>query len=169
MGDYHSRLHQLAGSFPLVEFFALTYITDPQGNLLLIRKNENSCWELPGGAMQPDESVFECLQRTVLSVTNVFIEKGMLIQLFSDGELNYIDEDSANITPIYAVFIPTSVHGSLRISREKPVEFRFFASWNIPTDKIFPPMLGAIQYYRQHFPEGIPLQPLDLDQFAGYG
>ncbi len=168
MSDYRSNFHQIVGSFPIIEFSALIYLTDPQGNLLLIREGADQPWQLPGGVIEPNESVFECLQRTVLAATNVFVEKGSLIQLFSDGEMNYIAENSANITPVYAVFIPTNVHGLLRMNVEAPFEFCFFASWNIPTEAVFPPQLSAIQYYQERFPDGIPLQPFDLDPFSNF-
>ena len=168
MSGYRSQLHRIAGSFPLVEFSTLIYLTDPQGNLLLLRSSENEPWQLPGGVMQPNEGVFECLQRTVLKMTNVFVENGSLIQLFSSGEMNYIAEDSTNITPVYAVYIPTNVHGSLRPNPDSPYEFRFFASWNIPTDRVFPPELSAVKYYQDRFPDGIPLQFFDLDPFSNF-
>jgi hypothetical protein len=51
---------------------------------------------------------------------------------------------------------------------EAPFEFCFFASWNIPTEAVFPPQLSAIQYYQERFPDGIPLQPFDLDPFSNF-
>jgi hypothetical protein len=168
MSEYIRNFHRLVGSFPVVECSALTFLTDLQGNLLLIRAPEEPYWKLPGGPLEPDEKLIHCLQRHVMNQTGVFIENGVLLQVFTGSEMSYISVDNANISPVYAAFIPGNVRGTLKRNAEFPMEFRFFASWNIPMTEVFPPMLACMDYYREYFPEGIPLQPLDLDRFAKY-
>lgn len=168
MSEYTHNFRRLVGSFPVVECSALTFLTDLQGNLLLLRAQNEPYWKLPGGPIEPNEKLIHCLQRHVMTQTGVFIENGVLVQLFSGGNSSFISDENTNISPLYAVFLPGNVRGTLKINAESPMEFRFFASWNIPMKEVFPPMLACMNYYRNFFPEGIPLQPLDLDRFAKY-
>ncbi len=166
MRDYQKALHRVTGSFPIVEFSALTYLTDAQGNLLLIQDPEAGYWKLPGGMIHPGERVIECLRRTVFHQIGVTIEKAVFLNLFSGKEQNYIAEDSARITPVYAACLPTQTRGVLRNNEESRTEIRFFATWNVPLASVFPPMTETIQFFLDNFPGGVPLRPFDIDRFS---
>ncbi len=166
MQDYLKDLHRITGSFPIVELSALTYLTDPQGNLLLTQDPADGYWRLPGGGIHPGEKVVECLRRTVFNQIGIYVETVIFLNLFSGKEQNYIDADGARITPIYAVCLPTKIRGVLRKNSDSGAEIRFFATWNVPIGKVFPPMLGAVQFFLDNFPGGVPLKPFDIDRFA---
>ena len=85
MALYREIFHRVVGSFPMVEFWTLAYLTDPQGNLLMTQGENDGYWRLPGGPIRPEEDMMNCLQRTVLDQTGVLIEAGYLIRVFSDA------------------------------------------------------------------------------------
>ena len=62
MMDYRKHLHDAAPSLPLVEICPLALLTDPQGNLLMVRDQEDIYWHLMGGWLGPDETIRECLE-----------------------------------------------------------------------------------------------------------
>ncbi|MHC1773322.1 MAG: NUDIX domain-containing protein [Flexilinea sp.] len=166
MDEYCKNFHRIAGSFPIVEFSALIYLTDPQGNLLLVQDNDDLYWRLPGGMIRPDEKVVECLRRTVFNQIGVYIENAVFLNIFSGRNQNYISIDGANITPVYAAYLPTKVRGVLKRAAETDSEIRFFATWNVHPEKIFPPMVDTVRFFLENFPGGVPLKPLDLDRFS---
>ncbi len=168
MNEYDLHFYRIASSYPVVQCFALAFLTDPQGNLLLLREKGQSYWQLPGGSLHPEETLFQSLQRNLVNQTGVFVESSTLIRVFSGEGTSYFAAGSANVSPLYAIFIPTSVRGVLRCGTEKTTEFRFFASWNIPVRSVFPPMLPCMRFYQDHFPDGIPLQPLDHERLTKY-
>ena len=67
MIDYRKNLHDVARGFPLIEISPVALLTDPQGNLLLVRDHDDVYWHLLGGWLGPDETIRECLQRAVLN------------------------------------------------------------------------------------------------------
>jgi len=52
--------------------------------LLLMRRSDNGHWGLPGGYVEPGESVSEAVAREVLEETGVAIRPGRLVGVYSD-------------------------------------------------------------------------------------
>ena len=68
MIDYRKSLHDATPGLPLVEICPLALLTDPQGNLLLVRDPDDIYWHLMGGWLTPNETIRECLQRSILNM-----------------------------------------------------------------------------------------------------
>ena len=59
-------------------------IFDPaRQRVLLTRRSDNGQWCLPGGAMDPGESVAECCAREVLEETKLVVRVGKLVGVYS--------------------------------------------------------------------------------------
>jgi ADP-ribose pyrophosphatase YjhB (NUDIX family) len=52
--------------------------------LLLMQRSDNGSWGLPGGYVEPGESVAQAVAREVLEETGVRIEPGRLVGVYSD-------------------------------------------------------------------------------------
>jgi ADP-ribose pyrophosphatase YjhB (NUDIX family) len=52
--------------------------------LLLMKRSDNGHWGIPGGHVEPGESVTEATQREVVEETGYQIEVGRLIGVYSD-------------------------------------------------------------------------------------
>ena len=52
--------------------------------LLLMQRSDNGCWGLPGGYVEPGESVADATQREVQEETGYRVELGRLIGVYSD-------------------------------------------------------------------------------------
>ncbi len=52
--------------------------------LLLMQRSDNGCWGLPGGYVEPGESVVEATVREVMEETGYRVEVGRLIGVYSD-------------------------------------------------------------------------------------
>lgn len=165
MIDYRKHLHDTAQGFPLVEISPLALLTDPQGNLLLVRDQDDVYWRLLGGWLSPDETIRECLQRSVLNNCSILLESCSLLKVFSGSDLNYLSEDSAHISPIYMLFFPKRIRGSLRTKPQDGSEIRFFAPWNIPMEWVFPPMRRIIQYFVDNYSNMPIAQAADWDRY----
>lgn len=165
MMDYRKGLHDAACGLGLVEVCALALLTDPQGNLLMVRGKDEVYWGLLGGWLSPDESIGECLQRAVLKNCSILLEGCSLLKVFSGGDLSYLSEDSARISPVYMLFFPKRIRGSLRSAPLDGSEIRFFAPWNIPMDRVFPPMRRIVGYFAECY-SSIPIaQSADWDRY----
>lgn len=58
--------------------------SDEPGEILLMKRADNGHWGLPGGHVEPGESVTEATEREVLEETGWNIEVGRLIGVYSD-------------------------------------------------------------------------------------
>jgi ADP-ribose pyrophosphatase YjhB (NUDIX family) len=54
------------------------------GSLLLIRRTDNDNWALPGGAMDPGESMTDCAVRETLEETGIHVEVTGLVGIYTD-------------------------------------------------------------------------------------
>jgi ADP-ribose pyrophosphatase YjhB (NUDIX family) len=115
-----------------VQFGASALILDEDGNLLLTRRADNGRWCLPGGRMDPGESVAETCVREVLEETGLEVEIVRLIGIYSNPHrlVEYPDGERRQI--VAAHFLVRSLGGALRLSDET-TEYGFFSRQQIGT------------------------------------
>jgi ADP-ribose pyrophosphatase YjhB (NUDIX family) len=67
---------------------------DGDGEILLIQRADNAHWALPGGHVEPGESVAQAAAREVLEETGCEIEVGRLIGVYSEPEFQTVEMSS---------------------------------------------------------------------------
>ena len=60
------------------------YVENDDGRILLIRRTDNGLWSLPGGGMEPGETVIGCAVREVKEETGIDVEVTGLVGIFSN-------------------------------------------------------------------------------------
>ena len=93
------RLRELIGHDTLLAMGAAAAIFDSQRRILLGRRSDvidGVLWGFPGGAMEPGESLSDCLRREVLEEAGLEVGITRLIGVYSD--------------PAYAVTYPNGDH-----------------------------------------------------------
>ncbi|HBY93870.1 MAG: NUDIX domain-containing protein [Ardenticatenaceae bacterium] len=65
-------------------------ITDREGRILLQQRSDNGYWGLPGGGVEPGESVTAAIQREVWEETGYTVEVGRLIGVYSDPAIRQV-------------------------------------------------------------------------------
>ncbi len=99
---------------------AAAIITDGRNRVLLQRREDNGHWGLPGGGVDPGETVSAACIREVKEETNLDVEILRLHGVYSDpaiGQLiRYPDGNVAHIIAI--VFACRVIGGNLKISHE---------------------------------------------------
>jgi len=86
--------------------------------ILLTRRNDNGLWCLPGGRVEPGESVAEACAREVWEETGLEVRVGRLIGVYSDPHLlvHYADGHRCHIVALN--FEAEPIDGTLRLSDE---------------------------------------------------
>jgi ADP-ribose pyrophosphatase YjhB (NUDIX family) len=64
---------------------------DEPDRILLMKRSDNEHWGLPGGYVEPGESVRSAARREVVEETGVEIEVGRLVGVYSDPRIQVID------------------------------------------------------------------------------
>jgi 8-oxo-dGTP pyrophosphatase MutT (NUDIX family) len=100
-------------------------IFDGQGRIFLTRRTDNGQWCLPGGGMEPGESVTEACEREVWEETGLRTRVTRLVGVYSysDQLVVYPDGNKAQIVALH--FEARVLAGQPRLSNET-TEFGYF-------------------------------------------
>ena len=86
--------------------------------LLLIRRVDSGRWAVPGGYMEPGESVTEACAREVWEETGIHVRVGRLIGVYNSPHILVEYPDGNRLQLVMLYFAAESVGGTLRTSEE---------------------------------------------------
>ena len=104
---------------------------DAEGRLLLVERRDNGLWALPGGIMQPGETVAEAVSREVQEETGFHVVPMHLIGVYSDPDLLVAYPDGTEHHPVVLCFRCEISGGSARTGDET-LDVGFFALHDLP-------------------------------------
>ena len=93
-------------------------VRDRAGDLLMVHKTDNNLWALPGGGVDPGESVTEAILREVLEETGVVVEVVRLSGVYTNPRHVMAYDDGEVRQQFSLCFIANPVGGSLATSVE---------------------------------------------------
>jgi len=101
--------------------------------LLLMRRSDNGQWGLPGGYVEPGESVVEAASREVYEETGVRIEVGRLVGVYSDPARQVIEyADGNRVQAVNLCFEATCVGTGTPTTPEETLETGYFEADGLP-------------------------------------
>lgn len=86
--------------------------------ILLIRRVDNGRWAVPGGYMEPGESVTEACAREVWEETGIHVRVGRLIGVYNSPHILVEYPDGNRLQLVMLYFAAEPVGGTLRTSEE---------------------------------------------------
>lgn len=118
--------------------------------VLLTRRADNGLWCLPGGKMEPGESIEECCRREVFEETGLDVEPKRLIAVYSNRDQLVIYKDGAKVQFVILSFEAAITGGTLGLSNET-TDARYFTVEELETlpmhgrhkDRIFDALQNA--------------------------
>ena len=125
-------------------------LLDEQHRLLLLRQNNRPFWVLPGGTLEPGESLAQCAIRELKEETNLDISVGPLISL---GD--FLPDDGRHVIDV--VFMGTLLGGEFDMETTENInEAGFFSQDQMTSMDLKPPAVFAkiTQYWQSGFPQG---------------
>jgi ADP-ribose pyrophosphatase YjhB (NUDIX family) len=104
--------------------------------VLFTRRADNGLWCLPGGHMEPGESVAEACQREVLEETGLDVRVTRLIGVYSNTDLLVIYPQGRKVQIVVLSFEAEITSGSPAI-REETTEVGFFSATEMESMPMF--------------------------------
>lgn len=139
MSDYLKEIRALIGNRPFIMVGAALLGMNDNGELLLLKRTDNHCWGVPGGAMEPGESIEQTLSREVFEESGFEVKNPELWGIFSGKELFYKYPNGAEVHNVTVVFTEHIDPNQVKINSNEHSEFKFFALSNLP-EEISPPI-----------------------------
>jgi ADP-ribose pyrophosphatase YjhB (NUDIX family) len=112
---------------------AVVWRAGPNTELLLMRRSDNGFWGLPGGYVEPGESVIEATHREVREETGYEIDLGRLVGIYSDPAQQVIAyADGRHVQAVNLCFEALALgHGEATTPHET-LALGFFAHDELP-------------------------------------
>lgn len=128
---------------------AAVIVRDNRGWILLEKRSDCGWWGLPGGRIEPGESVTEAAVREVKEETGLNIEITRLLGVYSEPDCRIVTFlDNGDVVHLVDIIVEAEIiSGELEISSESEA-LQFFDPATLPPE-IVPPALTPLQDFIQ--------------------
>lgn len=145
--DYIHNLRQYIGHRPVLLVGAAILVLDEHSRLLMMKRRDNECWGLPGGAMEPGEVVEEAAKRETFEEVNLEVGEMSLFGVFSGPDLYYKYPNGDEVYNVSIVYWSRDWSGELRLNDEH-TEWTWFAANEIP-ENVSPPIRPVLEQFKR--------------------
>jgi ADP-ribose pyrophosphatase YjhB (NUDIX family) len=129
-------------------------VVDDRGRILLHRRKDNDLWSLPGGAMEPGESIAGTIVREVREETGLEVEVVRLVGIYSDPRY-VIEYSDGEVRQQFSICFACRVRdGHLQPSDESH-ELRFFDPSELDSINVQPSIRLRLQHYLENRPDPV--------------
>ena len=127
---------------------ASAIVLDDASRILLHKRTDNEYWSIPGGGMEPGESIAETIVREVREETGIEARVEKLLGVYSNPRHVSVYDDGEVRQQFSVCFLCRAVGGELATSKESS-EVRFFDLGEIEGLSIHPSIRLRIQHYAE--------------------
>jgi ADP-ribose pyrophosphatase YjhB (NUDIX family) len=121
------------------------FVQDDQSRLLMIRRTDNDLYSIPGGQLEPGETLTQATVREVKEETGIDIEVTGLVGIYSNPN-HVIAYDNGEVRQEFSIcFRAKPLGGKLRTSKESSEAYWAFRS-ELPTLNIHPSIRLRIKH-----------------------
>jgi ADP-ribose pyrophosphatase YjhB (NUDIX family) len=124
-------------------------VTDAKGGILLILRTDNGYWSIPGGGLNPGESVTEATVREVKEETGIDCQVTGLVGVYSNP--NHVAAyDDGEVRQEFSICFTTRMAGGTMTTSKESAEVRFVPPDAIPGLRMHPSIRLRIQHYLEN-------------------
>ncbi|HGK4674399.1 TPA: NUDIX hydrolase [Kluyvera georgiana] len=147
--DYVQQMRSMIGHRLLLLAGSNVIMTD-QNQCILLQHRRDGTWGLPGGLLEPGESLEETAIREVKEETNLNIHNLTLLGVFSGPEYTFTLHNQDEINVITSLFWSGDWTGEMVNDPEEGQELAFFSPLDLPDN-----MDKEYRMYISHYLEGL--------------
>ncbi len=121
-------------------------VTDAHGRILLILRTDNGYWSIPGGGLNPGESVAHATEREVREETGIDCQVTGLVGIYSDP--NHVAAyDDGEVRQEFSICFTTRMTGGSMATSSESALVEFVSPDAIPALRMHPSIRLRIQHY----------------------
>jgi 8-oxo-dGTP pyrophosphatase MutT (NUDIX family) len=125
-------------------------VTDDEGAILLIQRSDNGNWALPGGALDPGESMTDAAVREVEEETGILCEVTGIVGVYTDPHHVILYTSNNEVRQECSlVYTGRPVGGAVRTSDES-TEVRWVQPDELASYRMHPSMRKRVGHYLDH-------------------
>ncbi len=125
---------------------ASAVIADDDGRILLAKRTDNGLWTIPGGTMNPGETIAETAVREVKEETGIDVEAVSLVGIYTNPR-HVVEYSDGEVRQQFSVcFACRRIGGELATSDETS-DVRYFSPIDLGDIEIHPSIRLRIQHY----------------------
>ena len=128
---YISDMRKYIGHAPLVTPGATVVVLKDNKILLNLRADTNT-WGIPGGALEPGETLEETAARELKEETNLHVKGLSLLNVFSGKDFYYKYPNEDETYSVVVLYLASGVAGELKISDGESRELEYFGKDHLP-------------------------------------
>lgn len=129
---YIQELRRLVGSRPLIVVGATVLVRNERGEILFQKRSDTGTWGLPGGAMEPGETLDETARRELLEETGLKAGQCRLLGVLSGPELFFVYPNGDQVHTVVVLYEATDLTGCLGVGDDESLEIRYFPLSSLP-------------------------------------
>jgi ADP-ribose pyrophosphatase YjhB (NUDIX family) len=131
---------------------ASAVVADQDGRILLARRRDNDLWTIPGGAMEPGETISEAAVREVKEETGIDVEVVSLVGIYSNP-IHVVEYSDGEVRQQFSVCFACRPMGGEPEPSEETSEVGYFTPDALGRMEIHPSISLRIEHYLARRPE----------------
>jgi 8-oxo-dGTP pyrophosphatase MutT (NUDIX family) len=132
--DYIDKLRKKVGTMPVILTSAGVIVLkdEDQDHVLLGYRADTKDWGLPGGYMEPGETLEETAIRELKEEIDIEAESLKIFKIFSGTEFYHEYPNGDKVYSVMAVFLYSDVEQSINVDNTEILKVRFFNLRELP-------------------------------------
>lgn len=135
--------------------YAVAFVFDERGYLLVQERYDFDWLSVPGGAMEPHESIRDCVLRETYEETGIHCAIEHFIGAFSHPDFNLTYPNGDQVQPWTAAFVCRATSEAIQVDGKEALQAAFR-----PVEKIFERLPRQYQQMLTSYREGIGFEPV---------
>ncbi|MFW0780505.1 NUDIX hydrolase [Rossellomorea marisflavi] len=131
---YILNLRKHVGTLPLIMVGSCVLVINDSEELLLMKRTDNQCWGLPGGSMEPGETLQEVAERELYEETGIKAEALSLWGIYSGQEFYYQYPHGDEVYNVVTAYLCRSYSGECCLNEAEGSELHFFPLDSLPLE-----------------------------------
>lgn len=142
--ELRSKIGHMAIFSPVV-----TLIIYKEGKILLQKREDNVCWAIHGGGIEPGEKYIDALKREIKEELNIIPKNPVLMGIFSGEELFNTYPNGDKVYVLNHVFFCDEYDGEINFNDGEVKELKWFDLKELPDNlfKVNEPIIKDVQRF----------------------